>query len=106
MWWIGSFARSDDGGGGGEPNRFTPSSFWWLLGFGAFFYLVCSTVAVHDLMAYRAIALGAAWADFGVGEGFGRLAPPFLFFGLVLFLPAMAVWLVGRFFEAERGDVL
>jgi hypothetical protein len=106
MWWIGSFARGDDGGGGGEPSHFMRASFWWLLGFGAVFYLMCSTIAVHDLMAYRTIVLGASSADFWIGEQFGRAAAPCLFFGLVLFLPAITVWLLGRFFDEQRGDVL
>lgn len=105
MWWIGSFSRGDDGGGGGgEPDNFARVSFWLLLAFGAIFYLLCATFVVHDLMAYRELTLGAPSVHFWIGERFGSAAGPCLFFALVLFIPAMAVWLLGRFFDAQHSN--
>jgi hypothetical protein len=101
-----AYARADDGGrGDGEPDRFTRQSFWWLLGFGVFFYGLCALFVVHDLVAYRALLDGGASQQFWISERFGRVGAACLFFGLVLFLPAAAVWLLARLFDA-RADTI
>jgi hypothetical protein len=100
------YVRGDDWNrGDGDPDRFTRHSFWWLLAFGLFFYGLCALFVVHDLMAYRAFVNGAA-AQFWIGERFGRVGAACLFFGLVLFLPAIAVWLLARFFDVPGDDAV
>jgi hypothetical protein len=99
-----SYVRGDDWGrGDGDPDRFTRHSFWWLLVFGLFFYGLCALFVVHDLMAYRAYISGQV-AQFWIGERFGKVGAACLFFGLVLFLPAAAVWLLARFFDVRDSD--
>lgn len=101
-----AYARSDDGGrGDGEPDRFTRQSFWWLLAFGLLFYGLCALFVVHDVVAYRALIAGGVSPEFWIGERFGRVGAACLFFGLILFLPATAVWLLSRFFDV-RDDAI
>ena len=101
-----AYVRRDDwGGGDGDPDRFAHQSFWWLLGFGLFFYGLCAIFVVYDLIAYRAFMNGVA-VHFWVGERFGRGGGACLFFGLALFPPAAAVWLLARFFDLSDHDSL
>jgi hypothetical protein len=94
------FVREDRGSGGaeeGDGSRFVAQAYMYALALGAMLYGSIAAVIVHDRGVWRGGG-GEYWA----GAIFAEQGPFALAFCLVLFLPGLALYALGRWFESQQ----